>query len=70
MVDADAVLSLRAKVKTATVLRAAAAAAGVPVYAMKASNGANMFKALKTLIGSETSAGELGPEPFWGQIGF
>ncbi|MEW5319085.1 MAG: hypothetical protein WDW38_010256 [Sanguina aurantia] len=57
MTDADAVLSLRTKLKTNTLLRNAASSAGVPVYAMKNSNGVNLVKALRTLIGADSSAG-------------
>lgn len=60
MTDADAVLSLRTKLKTNTLLRNAASSAGVPVYAMKNSNGVNLVKALRTLIGADSSAGDFG----------
>jgi hypothetical protein len=54
---ADAVLTLRSRVKANTALRTAAKAAGVPVYAIKSASTSNMIKAFRTLLGVEPSAG-------------
>ena len=54
---ADAVLTLRARVKANTALRAAAKAAGVPVYAIKSGSTSNLIKAFRTLLGVEPAAG-------------
>ncbi|KAI8470498.1 MAG: hypothetical protein J3K34DRAFT_385264 [Monoraphidium minutum] len=54
---ADAVLTLRARVKANTALRTAAKAAGVPVYAIKSTSTSNLIKAFRTLLGVEPTAG-------------
>jgi hypothetical protein len=59
--DADAVLTLRARVKANTALRASAKAAGVPVYAIKSPSTSNLIKAFRTLLGVEPAAGGFFP---------
>jgi hypothetical protein len=58
--DADAVVAVRSKLRSNTVLRQAARQAGVPVYAIKSSSSSNLIRAFRTLLGHEPSAGGLG----------
>jgi hypothetical protein len=53
--EADAVLAVRSRLRANAGLRAAARAAGVPVYAVKSSSAANLVRAFRTLLGLEPS---------------
>ncbi|KAL6747677.1 hypothetical protein V8C86DRAFT_1279560 [Haematococcus lacustris] len=55
--QADAVLGMRLKVKASPVLRLAAKAARVPIYAIKTESTGTLVRALRTLLGTEPTAG-------------
>lgn len=57
--DADAVLALRAKIKTSSWIKGASKAAGIPVYSIKTASISNLVRAVRTLLGIDPSPGAM-----------